>query len=230
MGGDLGQHTRQEKLRASHREQIAPRLQRAREKKDVSLSELARITGISTSTLSRLESGQRKPSLELLLPITAALGIPLDEIVAAPRIVDPRIPQHPTRKDGRVLIPLSRHQGEPRAYKMTTPAHDNEPYLRTHAGYEWLYVLRGRLRVRLGDNDFLMGAGEAAEFDCQVPHWFGAAGRDSVEVLSLVGKHGERIHVRTRKRRVRCSDSNLRRDRPNRRPRTRGPGVVLPVR
>ncbi|GHE94519.1 hypothetical protein GCM10017786_29460 [Amycolatopsis deserti] len=181
-------------------EQIAPRLRRARERKGVSLTDLARTTGISTSTLSRLESGQRKPSLELLLPVTAALGIPLDEIVAAPRIVDPRVPQEPTRKDGRVLIPLSRHQGEPRAYKMIIPAHDEEPHLRTHAGYEWLYVLRGRLRVRLGEHDFVMGAGEAAEFDCQIPHWFGAAGRGGVEVLSLFGRQGERIHLRTRAR------------------------------
>ncbi|MDP9865375.1 MULTISPECIES: helix-turn-helix domain-containing protein [Streptosporangium] len=181
-------------------EQIAPRLRRAREKKGISLADLARATGISTSTLSRLESAQRKPSLELLLPITAVLGIPLDEIVAVPRILDPRVPQQPTRKDGRVLIPLSRHQGEPRAYKMTIPAHDGEPHLRTHSGYEWLYVLRGQLRVKLGDHDFLMGAGEAAEFDCQIPHWFGAAGRGSVELLSLFGKQGERIHLRTPRR------------------------------
>lgn len=178
-------------------EQIAPRLRRAREKKGVSLADLARATGISTSTLSRLESAQRKPSLELLLPIIAALGIPLEEIVAAPRILDPRVPQQPTSRNGRVLIPLSRHQGEPRAYKMTIPAHDEQPHLRTHAGYEWLYVLRGRLRVKLADQDFVMGAGEAAEFDCQIPHWFGAAGRGDVEVLSLFGKQGERIHLRT---------------------------------
>jgi len=181
-------------------EQIAPRLRRVRKKKGVSLADLERATGISTSTLSRLESAQRKPSLELLLPITAALGVPLDEIVAAPRVVDPRVPQEPARKDGRVLIPLSRQQGEPRAYKLIIPAHDEDPHLRTHAGYEWLYVLRGRLRVTLADRDFVMGAGEAAEFDCQIPHWFGAAGRGPVEVLSLFGKQGERIHLRTRRR------------------------------
>ncbi|WP_309058031.1 XRE family transcriptional regulator [Streptomyces sp.] len=181
-------------------EQIAPRLRRAREKKNVSLAEPARATGISTRTLSRLESARRKPSLELLLPVTAALGIPLDEIVAAPRVLDPRVPQEPSRKDGRVLIPLSRQQAEPRAYKMVVPAHDGEPHLRTHDGHEWLYVLRGRLRVRLGDQDFVMGAGEAAEFDCRIPHWFGAAGRGSVELLSLFGKQGERIHFRTPRR------------------------------
>lgn len=178
-------------------EQIAPRLRSARERKGVTLTDLARATGISTSTLSRLESGQRKPSLELLLPITMTLGMRLDEIVAAPRVLGPREPQGPTRKDGRVLIPLARHQGEPRAYKMTIPAHDEQPYLRTHVGYEWLYVLSGRLRVKLAGRDFVMGAGEAAEFDCQIPHWFGAAGRGHVEVISLFGKKGERTHLRT---------------------------------
>ncbi|MFF5357728.1 cupin domain-containing protein [Saccharopolyspora hirsuta] len=83
---------------------------------------------------------------------------------------------------------------------MTTPAHDEEPHLGTHPGHEWLYVLRGRLRVKLGDHDFVMGAGEAAEFDCQIPHWFGAAGCGSVEVLSLFDKQGERIHLRTSRR------------------------------
>lgn len=179
-------------------EQIAPRLRRAREQRNFSLADLARVTGLSTSTLSRLETGQRKPSLDLLLPITVALGIPLDEIVAVPRIVDPRVRQEPRHNDGRVLIALSRHQGDPRAYKMIIPAHDEEPFLRAHDGYEWLYVLRGRLRVRLGEHDFVMGAGEAAEFDCRIPHWFGAAGRGKVEVLSLFGQHGERIHVRAR--------------------------------
>ncbi|MEU0871857.1 helix-turn-helix domain-containing protein [Nocardia brasiliensis] len=179
-------------------EQIAPRLRRARERQGFSLADLARATGLSTSTLSRLESGQRKPSLELIVPVTVALGVPLDEIVVTPRVLDPRVPQQPTKRDGRVLIALSRHQAEPRAYKMTIPADDHDPYLRTHDGYEWLYVLHGRLRVRLAEHDFIMGPGEAAEFDCQIPHWFGSAGAGAVEILSLFGKHGERIHTRAR--------------------------------
>ena len=55
------------------------------------MTELAAATGISKSTLSRLESGQRKPSLELLLPIAQAHQIPLDELVGAPEVGDPRI-------------------------------------------------------------------------------------------------------------------------------------------
>lgn len=177
---------------------VAPRLRHARQKKDITLEALAKSTGISKSTLSRLESGQRKPSLDLLLPIVAALSVPLDEIVSSPRIADPRVAQKPTRADGRVLTPLSQHHGEPQAFKIDIPATDREPILRTHGGYEWLFVLSGRLRLVLGEHDITMGPGEAAEFDTKNPHWFGSAGDGPVELLSMFGKQGERIHLRAR--------------------------------
>ena len=135
---------------AAHRyraESDRPRLRQARQKKDVTLDELAKATGISKSTRPRLESRQRKPSLKLLLPIVAALAVPLDEIVTSPRIEDPRVPQKSTRSDGRILTPLSQHQGEPQAFKITIPVTEREPDSRTHTGYEWIYVLSGRLRL-----------------------------------------------------------------------------------
>jgi transcriptional regulator with XRE-family HTH domain len=178
--------------------QVAPRLRAARQKKDLTLEELAEATGISKSTLSRLESGQRKPSLELLLPVVAALSVPLGDIVTSPRIADPRVAQKSTRSDGRILTPLSQHPGEPQAFKVTIAATDRKPVLRTHGGYEWIYVLAGHLRLVLGEHDIVMGAGEAAEFDTKNPHWFGAAGNGPVEILSMFGKQGERIHLRAK--------------------------------
>ncbi|MCU1508995.1 MAG: family transcriptional regulator [Glaciihabitans sp.] len=183
---------------ATELSQIPLRLRQARQKKDLTLDELANITGISKSTLSRLESGQRKPSLELLLPIVAALALPLDDIVTSPRIEDPRVPQKSSRADGRTLTPLSNHSGEPQAYKMTISVQDQIPRLRIHEGYEWIYVLSGRLRLVLGEHDIVMAAGEAAEFDTKNPHWFGSNGSGPVEVLSMFGKQGERIHLRAR--------------------------------
>ena len=52
---------------------VGPRLRELRRRRDVTLAALSRSTGISVSTLSRLESGQRRPTLELLLPL-ARLG------------------------------------------------------------------------------------------------------------------------------------------------------------
>ncbi|MGO4784726.1 helix-turn-helix domain-containing protein [Cryobacterium sp. W22_MBD10_FK3] len=178
--------------------QIAPRLRRARERKNLTLADLAAATGISKSTLSRLESGQRKPNLELLLPIVAALAVPFEEIVSPPRVQDPRVTQKPTRAAGRTLTPLSQHRGEPQAFKIVIPVTDRDPAPRTHTGYEWIYVLSGRLRLVLGEHDVVLGAGEAAEFDTRNPHWFGSTGTASVEILSMFGKQGERIHLRAR--------------------------------
>ena len=180
---------------------VGPRLRRVRAQRDVTLAELAATTGISKSTLSRLENGQRKPSLELLLPIAAAHRIPMDELVGAPEVGDPRIRFTPRKRNGRTVVPLTRQPGGIQAWKTVIPPESGEPELRTHEGYEWLYVLAGQVRLILGDHDITMGPGEAAEFDTHLPHWFGAAGDHPVEVLSLLGRQGERIHVRAAPRR-----------------------------
>jgi len=90
--------------------EVGPRLKRVRTQRNITLVDLAAATGISKSTLSRLESGQRKPSLELLLPIAQAHKIPLDELVGAPEVGDPRIHLKPQARNGRVVVPLTRQR------------------------------------------------------------------------------------------------------------------------
>lgn len=178
--------------------QVGTRLRRVRTQRGVTLSALAEVTGISKSTLSRLESGQRRPSLELLLPIAQAHQVPLDELVAAPEVGDPRIRCKPRVHRGRTVIPLSTQPGRLQAWKSIIPAEHNRPGPVTHEGYEWLYVLSGRLRLILADHDLIMEPGEAAEFDTRLPHWFGPAGESPVEILNLFGPQGERMHVRAK--------------------------------
>jgi transcriptional regulator with XRE-family HTH domain len=182
--------------------QVGPRLRRLRRQRNVTLVDLSAATGISKSTLSRLESGQRKPSLELLLPISVAHQVPLDELVGAPKVGDPRIRLEPRREGDRTIVPLTRQPGGLQAYKMVLPP-GREPDLRTHEGYEWFYVLSGRARLILAEHDIAMGPGEAAEFDTRLPHWFGSADDNPVEILSLFGRQGERMHVRAKPATVR---------------------------
>jgi transcriptional regulator with XRE-family HTH domain len=176
--------------------EVGPRLKRVRVRRGVTLTELAAATGISKSTLSRLETGQRKPSLELLLPIAQAHKVPLDELVGAPEVGDPRIRPKPRKRKGRIVVPLTQTPSGMHAWKVLIPPEPGEPELRTHEGHEWLYVLSGRLRLILADHDITMGPGEVAEFDTTLPHWFGAAGDHPVEILSLLGRHDEHVHVR----------------------------------
>ena len=176
--------------------EVGPRLRRLRTQRGVTLAGLSEATGISKSTLSRLESGERRASLELLLPIAQAHQVPLDELVGAPQVGDPRVRVAPRRVNGRVVLPLTRQPGALQAWKVIIPAEQHQPEVRVHEGYEWLYVLSGRLRLVLADHDLVLGAGEAAEFDTRVPHWFGSTGNGAVEILSLFGRQGERMHVR----------------------------------
>ena len=178
-------------------EQVGPRLKQLRERRGQTLTDVAAATGISKSTLSRLETGQRRPSLELLLPLAHTYNVPLDDLVGAPEVGDPRIRLRPRRVKGRTVIPLTREVGGTQAWKILIPATQQQPELRAHDGQEWLYVISGRLRLVLGERDVVLSPGEVAEFDTSVPHWFGSTGTEPAEVLSLFGRHGEHMHVRT---------------------------------
>jgi transcriptional regulator with XRE-family HTH domain len=178
---------------------VGPRLKRLRLRRDITLTDLAAETGISASTLSRLEAGLRRPTLEQLLPLARVYGVTLDELVDAPPTGDPRINLRPIAcGDGSTVLPLTRRPGGIQAYKFVLPPgnDDHEPDLRTHEGYDWAYVLNGTLRLVLGEHNLILKPGEAVEFDTRTPHWFGATSSGPVEYLSLFGKQGERAHIR----------------------------------
>lgn len=180
--------------------EVGPRLRRLRVRRGVTLTALAAQTGISKSTLSRLETGQRKPSLELLLPLAAAHHLPLDELVGAPRVGDPRVRLAPRTRNGRLVYPLTQQSSGMAVWKVVIPP-ERERRLRTHPGHEWLYVLSGEMRLILGEHDLTLRAGEVAEFDTRLPHWFGPAGDEPVEILSVHGSHGQKMRVRAAPRR-----------------------------
>jgi transcriptional regulator with XRE-family HTH domain len=183
-------------------EAVGPRLRCLRTEHGMTLAALSVATGISVSTLSRLESGGRKPTLELLLPLARAYQVPLDELVDTPAAGDPRVHQSPFEHEGVTMVPLTRQSGGLQAYKQVFPPRSRAAQLeqKSHEGYEWLYVLSGRLRLLLGRREFVLSAGEVVEFDTRVPHAFGNPFPEPVEVLTLFGPQGERMHVRARPR------------------------------
>ncbi|HEY3466354.1 MAG TPA: XRE family transcriptional regulator [Amycolatopsis sp.] len=177
---------------------VGPRLRALRRGRGITLAELSATTGFSESTLSRLESGQRRATLELLLPLARTYDVPLDDLVGAPRTGDPRIHLKPIKRFGMVFVPLSRRPGGTQAFKMMIPAVPEplEPTPQTHQGSEWLYVLNGTLRLVVGERDLTLAPGSAAEFDTSTPHWLGSAHGGAVELLILFGLDGVRAHVR----------------------------------
>jgi transcriptional regulator with XRE-family HTH domain len=185
---------------------VGPRLRALRRERGATLVDLSASTGISVSTLSRLESGDRRPTLELLLPLARAHQVPLDELVGAPATGDPRVHLRPrSTHHGTTVVPLTRRPGGIQAFKMVypprTPPVGAELELKVHEGYDWLYVLSGRMRVVLGEHDVVLSPGEVAEFDTRTPHWIGNPFDEPAEVLGLFGPQGERLHVRAHPKR-----------------------------
>ena len=177
-------------------DRVGSRLKRIRVQRRMTLAGVAAATGISKSTLSRLETGRRRPTLELLLALSHAYRVPLDDLVAAPEKGDPRIQLKPGQVKGRMVIPLTRQPDGMQAWKIVIPTSKATPELRAHDGYEWIYVLSGQMRFVLGDQDSVLGPGDGASFDTKVPHWFGSTGDAPAEILSIFRRPGEGMAVR----------------------------------
>lgn len=174
--------------------EVGARLRTVRLARGWTLDDLASRSGMSASTLSRLESGKRQATLGLLLPLTRQLGVRIDDLVRPPS-TDPRVRRPTIRRDGLIIAPLAPEDSPIHTYKITYPPLRELPDLRVHDGYEWVYVLTGRLRLRLGEQDVVMGRGEAAEFDTAIPHGMSAAGGKPASVLSIFNDAGARMHI-----------------------------------
>src|SRR6478609_6565185 len=96
-----------------------------------------------------------------------------------PRLRQLRLEREATLTDlaeetGISVITLTRRPGGLQSFKMLLPVDNTPPpTLQTHEGYEWLYVLSGKVRLLLGSRDLVLEPGEVAEFDTRTPHWIG---------------------------------------------------------
>jgi transcriptional regulator with XRE-family HTH domain len=180
---------------ANDEERIRRRLRALREERGLSLEAVARAAGMAPSTLSRLETGKRRLAVDHLAPLARALETSVDALLTPEQPADPRVRRRARTVNGMRVLPLSRSGGSgPHAYHLTLPVR-GEPDPRSHEGHEWLYVLRGRVRLVLGNEDLVLRSGEAAEFSTSTPHWMSGVGGPA-EVLVLMGHHGERAHLR----------------------------------
>ncbi len=177
---------------------LGARLRALRRTRAMTLADLAEATGTSQATLSRLESGERRPSLELLLRLASTYRVTVDELVDAPATGDPRIHARPSVRYGMTWVPLTRRPGGLQAFKLIIPARfpAGPPEQRSHAGYEWMYVLDGRLRLLLGEHDLTLTPGEVADFDTHTPHAFINPTDTPTELLVLSSAEGQRAHIR----------------------------------
>src|SRR6478736_10007404 len=157
---------------------VRRRLRELRVQRGLTLEEVARSARIDVSTLSRLESGKRRLALDHLPRLATALSVSTDELLRAPEAGDPRVRGGSHTHHDVTYWPLTRDgpAGGLRAYKIRVNPRRRTPpaELPVHEGQDWIYVLSGRMRLILGEKDFIIKPGEAVEFSTWTPHWFGA--------------------------------------------------------
>jgi transcriptional regulator with XRE-family HTH domain len=177
---------------------VRRRLKALRRERGLTLQQVAERAAIDVSTLSRLEAGKRRLALDHVPALAASLGVSTDALLGSRPAQDPRVREEPRVFDGMTVWPLTRHGSASglQAYKVHVSAKRRTPpdELRVHEGQDWLYVLSGRLRLLLGEQDLTIEPGEAVEFTTWTPHWFGASD-GPVELIMIVGPQGERMHL-----------------------------------
>ena len=173
---------------------VRTRLRSLRTTAGLSLDELAARTGLSPSTISRIETGRRAISLDVLLPLAGALQVHLDELLDVR--VDDDVVIRPTasRSGKRTTWVLNRPTGRTVAIKLRLDPVRTPPPQQVHPGHDWLFVLDGRVRLLLADREIVVEAGEAAEFATMTPHAVAAVdGR--AELIMVFDRDGQRAHV-----------------------------------
>lgn len=163
-----------------------------------SIDELARRSHIGPSTISRLETGHRRLALDHLVTLARALDTTVDDLLVGDDGGDDVVIR-PTRDsaNGATYWMLSRPDDPAGRIvaKMRVPATKRQPEPRVHPGRDWFYVLQGTVRLVLGEQEHLVAAGQAAEFDTMTPHRVLGYGGPA-EILTIFDRHGERAHLR----------------------------------
>ncbi|MFE6887838.1 helix-turn-helix domain-containing protein [Streptomyces sp. NPDC057694] len=166
---------------------VAPQLRALRRRASLTLEAAARTAGLSPAHLSRLETGQRQPSLPMLLALARTYGTTVSELLGeAPADRDSVVragSMEATEAGGWTYVQAGASGRGMQALRVRVPYGAQGDIVRVHPGEEWLYVLEGRLRLRLGDTAHRLGPGDSAHFDSLTPHRIAAADSGGAELL-----------------------------------------------
>jgi transcriptional regulator with XRE-family HTH domain len=173
---------------------VRTRLRSLRNTLGLSLDELAARAKLSPSTISRIETGKRTISLDVLLPLASALQVDLDALLDVRSAADVVIRPTPNKSGKHTTWILNRPTGSTIAVKMRLEPTRGRPEPRVHPGHDWFFVLEGRVLLSLGDRDVTVEAGEAAEFATMTPHAIAALGGPA-ELIMIFDREGQRAHV-----------------------------------
>ena len=185
---------------------IGERLRQERNRRGMTVREIARRVGVSPSLISQIERDKVNPSVSTLWGLVTVLGLTMGDLFSETdpeQGLEPTSEPHPsgpvTAPGGRSVINLEtgvhweRLTAGPDAlvefltveYPPGAASCDEDSLVR-HGGKEYGYVVRGRLGVRIGFDEYVLGPGMAISFDASAPHRLWAIGDQSAEAIWVV--------------------------------------------
>jgi transcriptional regulator with XRE-family HTH domain len=167
---------------------LAEGLREERTRAGLTLEQLAQRADLSTAHLSRLESGDRQPSVAALISLSRALGVSMSTLLGERRGEPAIATYQPGRAsqvaNGLAIAPCSGFPGsstlEALRIRISADRAPSEPA--RHRGEEWIYVVKGQLRLEFDGQVHLLDAGSTVHFDANRPHRLGTA-HGTVEVV-----------------------------------------------
>jgi transcriptional regulator with XRE-family HTH domain len=169
---------------------VGARLRRLRKERGWKLEDLAGRTNLSRAYLSRLESGERQPSLSVLFDLARAYDVSFSSLFepepeAKNLVVVRNSEARPQRGNGLLYERLSDGSWafNLQPLRVVVPAEREAEALYKHEGEQWLYVLSGRLRLGMAGEEGELEAGDAIHFDADNPHSFEALDGRDAEVI-----------------------------------------------
>ena len=188
---------------------VPRRLRAERERRGISLRELARRLAISPSAISQIETGRARPSVATLWAIVTELGMSLDDLFQHgadgpdPEPATPRAPVvTPEAREALQLATGVRWErltadADPDVdfiwvvYDVGGSSSPDDTFIR-HAGHEYGLVLSGRLEVTFGFESRVLGPGDSIDFESTTPHRLRNAGDEPVTgVWVVVGRRAD---------------------------------------
>lgn len=169
---------------------VGRRLREARRRRELTLAEAAQRAGVSGAHLSRLEKGERQPSIAVLLELARAYRTTVGELLGE----RPGRPYHLVRGADAPLVmsasgPCATLTGAGTAITavrldLPTGAESGQPTVRHH-GDELLYVLSGEVGVDLDGERLRLATGDSLHFDARMPHLLANPGGTPASVLII---------------------------------------------
>lgn len=169
---------------------VGTRLRKLRKERGWRLEDLAERTKLSRPYLSRLESGERQPSLTALFSLAQAYGVQFSSLFesepAAEKGVIVRANSNSVQKGNGLLythLSATSWVFNLQPLRVVVPAEREGSVLYKHEGEQWMHVLSGKLSLKLADEEFVLETGDSAHFDADTPHRLTALESRDAEII-----------------------------------------------